>query len=151
MKKTRYKPHRVISHPMTIRLYRAAHKPKQDRYWTYTAGALALSANAFHYIDHDIGDHTMLNPAYDGNCAHTQQPDEHADRTLTKQALSNEAKYVLNTILNAPSEVLQLIQTPKLGRITLPRLVIYLRKQIGWDNKRVDEAINELRNYVVNL
>lgn len=139
-------PHRVGYKPRRVR-----GAPEKDPFWTYTAGALALWPTAYHQMDHEFEGFVEHNPAPGAPIVCIPQPDIVADKILKVQALSNEAKYVLDLIFNAPYEVLQLITTPKKKDITIPRITTYLRKFMGWETKQVAHTLAEIQTYVDNL
>lgn len=61
--------------------------------------------------------------------------------------LSNEAKEVVQLILNCPSEILELITTPQQNRITKTRIKRYFSQH--WHSQFiVDETIKEIEAWV---
>lgn len=64
--------------------------------------------------------------------------------------LSKEAKEVIQLILNAPTEILEMIKTPKQNRITKVCLKKYLTK--NWHSTFITElTIKELEKWVQEL
>jgi len=63
------------------------------------------------------------------------------------QSLSDEAKQVIQMVLNTPTEIVDLIFTEKLKKISKNKIALMLQRQ--WkDKKYVNKVISELEEYV---
>lgn len=66
------------------------------------------------------------------------------------KGLSNEAKEMVDTVLNSPSEILELISTPKLEKITKRSIRKYFSEI--WKSRFItDITIQEVANWVNKL
>ena len=146
-KRIKIKPDYIVIQPR-----RLTPIPKPDKDWAYIAGAMALSPNAYRHLDHEFEGVVQHLPATGApiNCL-ILPPDVVAHRKISKQTLSTEACYVLELILNTPTEILQLVTTPIRDTISLPRIARYLRNFMGWETRKVSQTFSEIQNYVVNL
>ena len=64
------------------------------------------------------------------------------------QKLSEEAKEIIMTIINAPTEMIEIF-SPKLGKVNINKIVLYFRKIFG--NRKTKLAVKEISKFVDNL
>jgi len=67
--------------------------------------------------------------------------------------LSDEARYLVKIVVNAPRELLEIKVgghplVAKNGNVTKYRLAKYLRIFLNWNKKDINKVFNELENYV---
>lgn len=70
---------------------------------------------------------------------------------LRKEAfekLSDEAKEVINVLLNSSGEILQMICTSKFGMHSKRLLEKYFHENKGWKNKKIEKTFKEITHYV---
>jgi len=65
--------------------------------------------------------------------------------------LSKEAKEVALTVINAPTEIIEVITTDALGMYSKKLLKKYFRKEKGWKKLKVEKVFKELTTYANNL
>lgn len=73
-------------------------------------------------------------------------PEENYSKKEIFQRLSGEAKEVVETILNAPSEIIELITTNKFGLYSKELIQKYFVGK-GWKRRKVLKAFEELTAY----
>jgi len=64
------------------------------------------------------------------------------------QKLSNEAKEIIMTIINAPAEMVEIF-SPKLGKVNINKVISYFKNKIG--NRKTKLAVKEITKFVDNL
>jgi len=90
----------------------------------------------------------------DGGGFVLQSPSLNPERLLIRkqaiESLSAEALEMIDTVLNAPDEILDLLKTPKTGRITKPRVKRYFYSV--WNSKFFTNiTIKEVSRWVNQL
>jgi|WetSurSiteA1Bulk_404760.scaffolds.fasta_scaffold23949_5 hypothetical protein len=64
--------------------------------------------------------------------------------------LSNEAKEIIDVVINSPNEILSTLTKPVYNNIGKRSIKKFLRTK-GWKWRVIDKAINELENYVEEI
>ncbi len=64
--------------------------------------------------------------------------------------LSKEAKEVIQMVLNSPTEILEVFQTPKYKTISKAKIKEHLAIN-GWPPRRIDKVFTELKTFVMDL
>ena len=82
--------------------------------------------------------------------SNNNQEKEYIRKELFQQ-LSAEAKEVIDIIINAPTEILELITTSKFKLFSKNKIRDYFHQHKGWKKQRVDKVFREITNYVDNL
>ncbi len=148
------KPAQIKTNPhyITTKPHRVRHPPKPDKNWHYLAGAIAFDMNSYDHIDqpnaNDEYIENALVPAAGAHCCTIPNPAEVMEQKSTKESLSEEALFVLDLILNAPLEILELISSEHRHTITLTRIAKHLRNTKGWDITYIEQTFKELKTYV---
>lgn len=64
------------------------------------------------------------------------------------EKLSDEAKEVIDVLLNSSGEILQIICTSKFGMYSKRLLKKYFHENKGWKNKKIEKTFREITHYV---
>lgn len=76
------------------------------------------------------------------------------ERYIKKESfemLSEEAKEVIETVLNSPDEILDFFLTSKIGMYSKRLIKKYFYKNRGWKKKKIDKVFRELSLYVDSM
>lgn len=78
-----------------------------------------------------------------------------AEQTLIKKELvenlSEEARSVMQLILEAPVDVLRLLKTPRYDKVSRRRISRYLKDTYGWDPITIERSFEELKELCKNF
>lgn len=84
----------------------------------------------------------------DDLCCRIPSPEDNLEAKLRREALSEEAQYVCDLILNAPAEVWAEIYHAPYKRPTKSNIARHLRRAHGWSQTATRRVMAELREYV---
>ena len=81
-----------------------------------------------------------------------RSPEEHAIRKNLFETLSNKAQQVILLVVNPNDEQERKIRKPKHGSISRIQLRGYLRKELKWTARQIDQVWKEIaNNFLKNL
>ncbi len=63
-------------------------------------------------------------------------------------SLSDEAKYLLRIILDAPQELIEVLYTQKYKKTSKARIKKFLLKRLHWNRLKVNKAFREIKKYL---
>jgi len=63
-------------------------------------------------------------------------------------SLSDEAKYLLRIILDAPQELIEVLYTQKYKKTSKARIKKFLLKCLHWNRLKVNKAFREIKKYL---
>ena len=75
-------------------------------------------------------------------------PDEETHRTLLWEALTDEARFVVELLRDTPMEAIGFLYSPAQDKLQRWGLYSYLRKVTGWGAPTVRRVFGELEEYV---
>lgn len=129
---------------MLFKVLYGGHRVNTGRYracteseaWGFLCGAMALQPD----IEYDeTQSETSIG---------TPLPDEEAHRTLLRESLTDEARFVVELLLDTPAEAIEFLYSPVQSRLRKWGLYSYLRKVTGWRAPTVRRVFAELEEYV---
>jgi len=100
---------------------------------------VAVNINNWTYIDHEEWD--MEDPNYG-------DPEISLIKKEKKDLLSEEAKQVIDIILNSPSEVLDSFKSKSGKKINKTKVYGYLKKELGWQWKTIWNVSKEIKEWL---
>ena len=65
-----------------------------------------------------------------------------------QESLSEEAKYLLDLILNTPKEFAGMLYTSKYMRTSASKVKTFLRNQLHWSNLKINRVFREIKTYI---
>lgn len=138
--------------PKLRRIGNTRNVTKAINLWAFQAGATAMLPSSYIHIDHldDAGEHGLVPDESAHTMCSIPTQEEVFEKKSLCEGLSEEALYVLNLVLQAPSEILELIATPKQKNITKRRVGKFLKYQ-GWPPKKVRLIFEELATFTEGL
>jgi len=116
----------------------------------YVSGYIVMKGKWLEVIDDnktfdDLGSSTEISVENSIVLIDNETPEKEVIKNDTYQKLSQEAKEVIQIVLNTPSEILEIIATPKLAKIKPEKLRDYLH--MTYSKRVVRRIYRELKRF----
>lgn len=121
--------------------------------WAWLCGASLAQPDAFMSMT-DVDDDSDIDLArpLDSPCnVVIRRPDQELTSKIEDFNLSEEARYVINLVLETPAEAVEFLYAPIGEYVVRGRLLKYLRNQLGWTPRKVRSVFMELAEYVEEI
>lgn len=107
--------------------------------WGNLCGAMACSRTSY-----ESEDDVVLQSS-------VPSPEEEAERSLRMGGLTDDARYVVDLIVNTPIEAIQHLHTPLRTHTSRTRLARYLGRIVGWEGHKIQRVFRQLEAFVGEL